>query len=335
MLIILTPFYKDVATGSVVYFLTNERPQRSWQQYCTNMKRSILVIIFYGMIPLAIINLYGQGWLEVPQGLNVFPFLSAIILALLGFAFSIAGWRASMAMFGFRVVASEAIAAMGLSVPGKYIPGKIWTIVGRASYSALKHNWAVSQLSYISFYAQFISLWFGAALGLLGVVWLGGPSVWVLGLGIALVVMTGLLYSAPGQHWVFRLIARFSKKTIKLPQLQANKLQIALFYYFMTWSCWIAGFALFANAFPGVSLNPIIGLGFALAGVIGIVTLVAPGGIGTREAVLTAFLLLEGSVAPEQATMIAIGSRVWFLTGELGLFAAGIVADRLWVKRQS
>ena len=299
------------------------------------MKRTVLILLIYGTIPLAIIQLYRQGWLEVPSELNSFPLTSAVLFVLMGFAFNVAAWRASMAMFGFPLESSEATAAIGLSVLGKYIPGKLWTIIGRASYSALKHDWPVSQLSFVSLYAQFLTLWFGAALGLLGVVWLGGPSVWVLGLGIALVVMTGLLYSAPGQHWVFRLIARFSKKTIKLPQLQANKLQIALFCYFMTWSCWIAGFALFANAFPGVSLNPIIGLGFALAGVIGIVTLVAPGGIGTREAVLTAFLLLEGSVAPEQATMIAIGSRVWFLTGELGLFAAGIVADRLWVKRQS
>lgn len=297
------------------------------------MKRKFLTLLIYGIIPLAIIQLYRQGWLEVPSALDLPLFLSAIILVFTGFAFNVAGWRASMAMFGFPLDSSEATAATGLSVLGKYIPGKLWTIIGRASYSALKHEWPVSQLSFVSLYAQFLTLWFGAALGLLGVVWLGGPSSWVIGIGAALAVMTGILYSVPGQHWVFQLISRFSGQKIELPQLQSNKLLAALLYYFMVWSCWVAGFALFANAFPDVHLSPVIGLGFALAGVIGIVTLVAPGGIGTREAALTAFLLLEGSVAPEQATAIAIGSRVWFLTGELGIFVAGLIADRHWMRR--
>ena len=52
----------------------------------------------------------------------------------------------------------------------------------------------------------------------------------------------------------------------------------------------------------------------------------APGGLGAREGVLVAYLMLAGQTAAD-ATTVAVVARLWFLVGELALFAIGWISD--------
>jgi uncharacterized membrane protein YbhN (UPF0104 family) len=76
-------------------------------------------------------------------------------------------------------------------------------------------------------------------------------------------------------------------------------------------------------------MDPAVGAGFPLAASLGVLALVAPGGLGVREGVIVAYLGLAGIPAME-ATTISIASRLWFLGGELIFFAAGAIAHRGW-----
>lgn len=292
------------------------------------MKRPLLASLVYGAVPVGLYFIYRQGWLDIPSTLNTLPAAVAVVLVVTGFAFNVAGWRSTLAMFGYSVGWHEATAALGLSVMGKYLPGKVWALVGRASYSALRHDWPLARLSFVSLYAQFVNLWLGLALGLAGVALIGIPVLWLYGILPVLALLTAILFTPPGQRWTERLLNRISRHTATTAPVRAGGLALVLIWFLLAWLAWAAGFVVFAHAFPGVSVSPAAGLGFVLAGVVGILTIFAPGGIGTRETALVAFLLL-GGVGVAQATAVAVGSRVWFLTGELGLFVAGLIADRL------
>ena len=70
-----------------------------------------------------------------------------------------------------------------------------------------------------------------------------------------------------------------------------------------------------------------VGFGFPLAGTLGIMTFISPGGLGTREAVLVGYLTLAG-IPVVEATTIAVASRLWFLGGEVFIFVLGWIAHK-------
>ena len=49
-----------------------------------------------------------------------------------------------------RVDFNACVAGVGLSTFGKYIPGKIWMVVGKAAYLAKKNEYSLGRLSIIS-----------------------------------------------------------------------------------------------------------------------------------------------------------------------------------------
>ena len=71
-----------------------------------------------------------------------------------------------------------------------------------------------------------------------------------------------------------------------------------------------------------------VGLGFPLAATLGIMAVIAPGGLGAREGVLVGYLMLAG-VPLAEATTISLASRLWFLVGEAFIFIVGWVSDRM------
>lgn len=94
----------------------------------------------------------------------------------------------------------------------------------------------------------------------------------------------------------------------------------------LSWLLQGAAFWLFASSLTSVdpsALPAMVGIN-ALAFVGGYVTLVVPAGLGVREAILT--VLLAGLLPPGPAAVVAVGSRLWTVAGEVlgaGLFEAG------------
>ena len=62
-----------------------------------------------------------------------------------------------------------------------------------------------------------------------------------------------------------------------------------------------------------------VGFSFALACVVAVLALIAPGGIGVREGVLITILIGIG-LEKQDAISISVISRLWFLVGEVFIF---------------
>lgn len=176
---------------------------------------------------------------------------------------------------------------------GKYLPGSVWQYAGRVG---LAHSRGVPvQRGFVSIAAE-IAYSAVAAAAASSLVLGSLPAVGALaGLGLLLVV--ALTFPR-------RLGARQNVDAA----LRAGP--VAVILYLVVWGLygvafWATGRALFAV--PASELARYVGV-FALAWLVGLVAVFAPGGIGVREAVIAA--LLTGRLGQADAIVLAGTSRI-------------------------
>jgi uncharacterized membrane protein YbhN (UPF0104 family) len=273
------------------------------------------------------VGLYNANYLKVPQIFSLPVLIASFIFLFAGFITNTISWKQILKKSNFPVALSECLAGVGLSIFGKYIPGKIWMIVGRAAYITEKNHLPLGTLSAISLNAQFIALWLGLIFGLIGLFLLSGPYLWgwltlCLWLGL-----TAVIFSKIAHNGVERLIRVLLRKDIKLPNLTIKSTLSVMPWLAVYWALWSMGFYMLVVSLTPVKVPWSAGLGFPLAGSLGIMSLITPGGLGTREGVMVGYLTLA-SIPVAEATTIAVASRLWFLAGELFIFIAGWIAHK-------
>ena len=286
------------------------------------MKKYFTVFLYVSILFL-IIALINGDFLHIPLIYSTWKIVLSLILLFLGFVFDALAWQKIINSHGNNSVKlNDAIASMGLSIFGKYIPGKFWIILGRAGFLAKKYDLNEKDAAIISLNAQFLSLWVGLLLGGFGVLLIGNTAWYgLLGLGLWL-VLTFILFTRAPHKLSEGVFNRLFNKQISIPSLNFNSISAIMPWYFINWLLWIASFYFLVDALTIISVSPLVGFIFAIGGTIGLVVIFAPGGIGVREGVLFAFLMLCGLEAPV-ATSISIASRLWFLCGEFFIFFMG------------
>lgn len=291
------------------------------------MKFSYKYLVYLSFVFL-IVALHNADYLRVPQIFSAPILLVSFIFLFAGFIINSVYWKEILQKTNCRVSLSECVAGIGLSIFGKYIPGKIWTIVGPAAYVAKKSQYSLGKLSAISLCAQFITLWIGLIFGSIGLFLLGGLRIWgwlilFLWLGLTVVIFSKLVHGSAE-----RLIRTVLRKDIQLPRLTIKSTLSLMPWFVIYWVVLSIGFYMLVVSLTEREVPWSVGLGFSLAGTLGTMALITPGGLGTREGVMVGYLILAGIPVPE-ATTIAVASRLWFLLGEVFIFTAGWVSDRM------
>ncbi len=220
---------------------------------------------------------------------------------------------------------------VGLNIFGKYIPGKMWVVVGSAVYVAEKSGYSLVDLSVLFVQAQIIGVWCGLILGIAGL--LIGNSLHYVSWMVCfiLVVLSAVLFSQIAHDAVERLINRFKTTPIKLPRLTIRSMLILLPWFLGSWLSWGIGFYLLTASLTQNAVPLSIIFCFPLAGTLGILFLLAPGGIGIREGIMVGYLS-QFNIHLADAVTISAASRLWFLIGEIFIFAAGFCVHR-WSRR--
>ncbi len=274
--------------------------------------------------------LYSADYLIVPAVHEPGLLAASFILLFLGFLADAASWHWMLRLQGFSVSGRQSLASTGLAIFGKYIPGKFWIIVGRSVYLREKLSGAMGRLTLISLQTQLLALLMGMALGVIPLFWLALPVYWG---GMLLMVGGGigaLLFSSHLNRTVAALLRTFGM-SVKFSALGFGLALRASPCFFLSWCCWGLSFALLVSALGGGAFSLLVGLAFPLAATLGILVVIAPGGMGVREGVLTGILLALG-FATADATSIAVFSRLWFLVGEGFIFVVALGCDRGGVK---
>lgn len=290
-----------------------------------NMKRYSSLLVYISIAFLAY-YLYRFDYIELGGIRPSYPRLvvSVIFLCLAFMADALAWWK-TLSIHDVSVPAGIGVASHGLAIFTKYIPGKVWVILGRAAYVS-KHGFPLVKTSLVSIKAQIIAIWVGLILGLLPVLILQRFTKLNILSIVILFLATAFILSPALHNGILRLIYRLTKKKIEIPVINPGQLSRISLYYIMWWGFLMIGFFFMASSFlPGVSLT--VSFAFPLAATLGILAIVFPGGLGVREGILVGYLVFVG-IPVKEATTICILARLWFVIGELFIFSTAFILDR-------
>jgi len=286
-----------------------------------------LRIILYLSFVFLIIYLYTKELLIIPDLANPGYFFVSVMLVLVGFLISVKGWHVIVKTEIPGVLYKDAFVSTGKFIFSKYIPGKLWVIIGKAGYLKEKYNKSIFNLSSLSFYYQLIVIFSASVTGIIFVYFI--DKVWFYALSGVIIILLIFFISLykPSLSLISKLLCIIFKKEIKLPNV-SKKLTLKLFLIsFANWIIWSFSFYVFLlSALPSESVVVSMGFLFPVSTAVGIIVIIAPGGIGIREGLLTAGLIFFGLQAKE-AVSIAFISRIWFLLGEALFFLVAVLLE--------
>jgi uncharacterized membrane protein YbhN (UPF0104 family) len=283
--------------------------------------------LIYASLGFLVVALYRADYLVIPHVYSVPALAGSIAVICAALVAEVFSWQRLVQVSGYPVSRTESLAAVGLSTFAKYIPGKIWTIVGRAAYLADIRSTSISAVSSLTLTWQFLMLWLGLFLGGVGLFMVQGLKIWGWPVLLTWIGLTVLTFTNVAQDSTRHLIRRFLKRDITVPQLRIGQTLACLPWSLSTLFLMAVGFDLLARALIEGEVPLSVGLAFPLTMSIGVMAVFFPGGVGVREGAMVGYLKLAGIPVPD-AIALSIASRLWFLLGETFIFGLGIIADR-------
>ncbi len=283
---------------------------------------NVFVYISLGFLISALIR---ADYLKIPDIYSGTYIILSLSLVYAGFLFDTLAWHKTLIHFGYHEIkATDSLISMGLSIFGKYMPGKVWTIIGRSAYIAKGYNLPEKDIAIVSLNAQFISFWIGLLLGIIGLVFIG-TRYYLLELSILVwLLFTVLLFSRVFHNVVIKLIYKIFKKEIIISSLSIKSILRLLPWFVINWFLWCLGFYFLIVGLSQDATSAFLGLSFALAGTLSLLVLIIPGALGIRESLLATVLII-GGLEETLAISISVASRLWFLFGEFFIFLLAIL----------
>ena len=231
-------------------------------------------------------------------------------------------WVSMLTMRGHHAPMRRAMAWYFTGQLGKYVPGGIWPIVGRAELAV--RGGVPRTAAYGATTASMAATYAAAAL----VTAIGSLAAWSYpGVGLALVALlafAGLAAWSPAvRSLVTSLAARVGVTIAAFPTVRS--LGVSMVVHVPAWLLVAASTWVTARAF-GADLGPAeIAFASSASWLAGFVVVGVPGGIGVREAVFTA--LATPAVGSSTAVSVAVASRVVFVVVDIvATLAAGALA---------
>jgi len=288
-------------------------------------------ILIYLSLAFLVVYLYKFDYLRV-KGLDLDPayIIPGTILLWGGFMMSTLSWWKALKIHDIHVSKRLALVSHGLSVFAKYIPGKVWTILGRASFISLEDH-SIRSASYISLKEQLIYVWLGLLIGIGPLLYFYPFSGFVILVVFLTIFFTFFLYSKGFHQFVIRLLSKLIRKKLEVPLVTIKEVIPLILYVLAYWGLWMLAFYLFVMAFHFEFSIAVI-FSWPLSISLGVLSLITPGGIGVREGIMTGFMVLTG-MPLEEATTIAVISRLWFITGEVFIFLLSLVLNKFSLRQ--
>jgi hypothetical protein len=286
------------------------------------IKKWCMGVIVPAIFVLLFTSLY-QNWTEVKQypwgehlSGNILALSMLLLLAYL--TLLVIAWKKLLEFTGSFLSFKKAFCAFFYSTLGKYLPGKVWTMVGRvyiAESNGVRRRDAVVSV----FFENVLIVVSGCIVCAVTLpFWWPGWQRYYPFLLVACVLGVASMFGFPRLLTAgFNMFpSQFEREDIEVG-LHPVQLITALLIYLIGWGILGLAFHLFINSIYTIPLHqyPAALGSFALAWIVGFLSLFTMGGIGVREGMLT--LLLNQWLPLEIALVIAIGSRIWTTLVEL------------------
>jgi len=291
------------------------------------MKRKLFFnILLYLSLIFLLIFLYKSNYLNV-KGLkfNYLYLILSLVFLWTGFYLSTVSWWFVLKKHKIIVSKKLALSSHGLSVFAKYIPGKIWVILGRGVKVA-GEKYSAKTCTYASLKEQLLYVWLGLLISIIPLFIYRKTDLFLLGVFVIFIGITFFNFSDKVRIFIIKAVKKVFKKELDIPHISFKESLNILVYIFFYWIAWIIAFWLFSlSIYPETSIN--IGFVFPLSVTLGLLAVIVPGGIGVREGIMATFMILMG-IPVETATTISVISRLWFISGELFIFLLALVFNK-------
>ena len=308
---------------------TAERPwfRRRW------VKLGLAVLIPAGLGLMIGRSIWTQ-WDQVtahPWRLHAGWLLASAALAWVVFIWINQLWRILVGIVGGKPLGFvPAYRISALSNLGKYLPGKVWAMMGMV-YLLRREGYVVTSALAATVLHQAYTV--SAGLILLGSIL--GAEVWgrlpFVSIAVALALSAFVLYTPlffGVLNWGLRLLKR-EPVQVELSFPKAFALLVAyacswILYGLVFW-CMLKGVGIDGGPFWHVVAS------FGAAYLIGFLALFAPGGLGVREGILA--MLLTPHLGAGLAALVSVVARLWMTLNELLELTPVLGGLRQWLRR--
>lgn len=238
-------------------------------------------------------------------------------------------WHYITKINGCAISYDNAVTGYLYSILGKYIPGKVFMLAARLTY--YKEEGAPLSRVTVCFFIENICTLLGAAM-LFIVSLLFFPNEllsdyqWIT---ILLIAAFFIAINPRVINLVLKPIGRLLKKPLEIPMRYSQMIRVVLLFI-ANWLIVGVGFYILTRSIcPAVELNQLLfcaGI-WGVSAIMGILAVFAPSGLGVREGIITAGLML---IMPQnEAVVISVLSRLWQTIPELVLVLAAFVYSRI------
>jgi hypothetical protein len=294
--------------------------------------------VFQWAIVLAIFVFFGKmvwnNWNQVKDAsftFEVFPLILSTLIFAFSYFIQIWAWYLITLKLKIALSPSDTLKSWLNSQLGKYLPGKIWLLLGRFYFyeSRGKSKKSISVALYFEMVTIMVAagLVFLAALIFFREIWLfysWKQSGWLI-----LLFLLGFVSLHPRvlQKILNWTLVQFKREPVSLSISYSDILWI-LFVCIVSWVIGGVGFYLFVDSVYPVAPQYILFLTGALAisSTLGLVAIFAPSGLGVREGALV--YLLSFVMATPVAVIISILTRIWMTLIEIGLIGMAYLISR-------
>ncbi|MFW6046630.1 MAG: lysylphosphatidylglycerol synthase domain-containing protein [Candidatus Woesearchaeota archaeon] len=263
-------------------------------------------------------------WLKIK---SLFLFALSIIFILAGFLMESLALRIFMRKDSINFSYKESVIITGRFILTKYIPGKLGMIVGKASYLKDKTEKETKIILQDLFFFQVLIL-IGAMITsiipLFTYLKSNNQSLLFWILGIILLVIIGTQKNI--QNFLITKLNKIFKNNL-LTNVPPKTLYSVLALLVLNFTIWSIGFYIMAASL-GIEIDVSNGFLFAFAAFVGVIVLIAPGGLGVREGIIVAGLVFYG-LPEKEAISLSAFSRIWFLGGELLIFLISVLLMKI------
>lgn len=245
----------------------------------------------------------------------------------------VVGWMRILSTWGIEISYGAALRAEMLSMLAKYIPGGVWTPAARV-FAVRRSGINATALVTVSVFVEAgLCAISGVIVFVISLAWVEGVEAPLAPLIVFAVVVAALLHPTIFGRLAKRLFRRLGYQAP--PKLPAAAILFLLAYYALTWLVGGAALYFLVDSVGGeVEVSSIAFLGgtAAVGAIVAVLSVIAPSGLGPREASMYGLLL---AVAPEGVALSAtILNRVAITVVEAALLAVGAVMIRRGVREQ-
>lgn len=246
----------------------------------------------------------------------------SLILLFLGFYVSTISWGTALRVHHRPIPHRDAVVSHGQAVFAKYIPGKVWVILGRASYISA-NNTDLKNTSFVSLKEQLIYTWVGFLVSAIPTILFYGIQWITLLIVLIIVLLTLFLFIPSAHHFTLRLFKKITRRDLELPVINFRRSLPVILSTSLIWLAWTLSFYFFMRIFSN-DIDGVMAFAFPLSVSFGLIAIILPGGLGLREGIIIGYLTLAG-MDIETATTISFLNRFAFIAGEVFIFLLALI----------